>query len=141
MGFPINSFPGLPLSPPPTDYWLFGKGSHSFSRLDFAFFCLLLEKRDTLLAQNTKQKREWEPGPPGGAGWGPYHCGGTFARDMQLSKAGGLCEGPGHGRHSFCRFLAPTVRAMRRNTVVRATSFGPSHFNICKATGNSSLTK
>lgn len=65
------------------------------------------------------------------------HLQGTCSSPRLAASA----EGKAMSRHSFCLFFAPTVRAVRRNTVVRVTSFGPSHFNIWKATRNSSLTK
>lgn len=49
---------------------------------------------------------------PGGVGRGPYHCGGTFARDMQLSKAGSFCRGQGH----VTTFLLPLLCAYRESS-------------------------
>lgn len=110
-----------------------------------AGFCIFLftfgEERYALGAEyKAEEGTGARPGPVGLAGSHitvVAHLPGTCSSPRLAASA----KGQAMSRHSFCLFLAPTVRAVRRNTVVRATSFGPSHFNICKATKNSSLTK
>lgn len=76
---------------------------------------------------------------------------GAFASDLQLSRS----ERPRPTtsvRSRPCHVIPPaqawgylfpaaTVCGASRNMVIRAVSFGPAHFNICKATRNSSITK